>query len=399
MGKISSKAKKLRLNAARFLKIIPERTKKIESADANNVKALNDYRPNSIASLIHPEKQYVIVSEVIKISESAKLFKLIPDKDMGTTRLAPFKAGSCISVEVVIGGQKYLRPYSVSSSPLEGYYEIIVKKTQGGTVSAYLNDTVKVGDELTVSGPFGEFTYNPLRDAKTVIGIAGGVGITPFRSYLKAIADGAEDFNMILLYGIQSTGDIVLKDELDKLALHDNIKIVYVMSGDGNAPDGFEKGYITAELIQKYAPEGDYSVFACGPDVMYRHLDGELKKLNLRRKFIRFDYRGEPQNPEAEADYFPAADKTYSILVRERGVVSKITCAANETILKALEKAGIYVPSRCMSGACGYCRTKLIAGEYYMPNNRDGRREADRMFGYIHPCSTFPRSDMEIMLP
>jgi len=52
-----------------------------------------------------------------------------------------------------------------------------------------------------------------------------------------------------------------------------------------------------------------------------------------------------------------------------------------------------------MSGACGFCRTKLISGNYYMPENRDGRREADRMFGYIHPCSTFPRSDMEIMLP
>lgn len=399
MGKISSKAKKLRLNAARFLKIIPERTKKIDQTEPNNVKPLNDYKPNAIASLIHPEKQFVIVSEVIELTDSSKLFKLIPDKDLGATRLAPFKAGNCISVEAEIEGQKYLRPYSISSSPLEGYYEIIVKKTNGGIVSNYLHENIKVGDELVVSGPFGEFTYNPLRDAKTVIGIAGGVGITPFRSYIKAITDGAEDFNLILFYGIADPKDIVCRDELDKLALHDNIKIIYVMSGDSNVPEGFEKGFVTAELIKKYAPEGDYSVFVCGPDVMYRYLDEELRKLNLRRKFIRFDYRGEPLSPEMEADYVPADGEKYSVLVHFRGVITKIMCDADETILKALEKAGIYVPTRCMSGACGFCRTKLISGNYYMPENRDGRREADRMFGYIHPCSTFPRSDMEIMLP
>jgi len=47
-------------------------------------------------------------------------------------------------------------------------------------------------------------------------------------------------------------------------------------------------------------------------------------------------------------------------------------------------------------GHCGMCHSRLISGEYYMPETMDGRREADRKFGWIHPCCTYPLSDMEI---
>lgn len=399
MGKLSSKAKKLKLNAARFLKILPERKKKIDDAASEDVKPINEYKPNSIASLIHPASQHVKVSEVVTVTENSKLYKLIPDKDRGTSRLAPFASGNCISVEAEINGKKYRRPYSISSSPLEGYYEIIVKKVPGGIVSEYFHDNIKAGDSLTVSGPFGEFTYNPLRDTKTVIGIAGGVGITPFRSYVKAICDGAEDINLILLYGAAKVSDIVFKDELDKASSNDRINVIYVISGEENVPDGYEKGFVTADLIKKYAPKGDYSVFVCGPDAMYLHLEKELKKLDIRRKFIRFDYRGEPVTPWKEPDYVEASTDQYKLTVKYHGMTYETVCGKDETILKAIEKAGIYIPSKCMSGACGICHSKVVEGKYYMPKSRDGRRAADSVFGYIHPCCTFPRSDMTVMLP
>ncbi|MBP5311296.1 MAG: (2Fe-2S)-binding protein [Clostridia bacterium] len=72
---------------------------------------------------------------------------------------------------------------------------------------------------------------------------------------------------------------------------------------------------------------------------------------------------------------------------------------SDETLMKAIERSGIDIPSKCMSGACGFCHTKVISGDYYIPVSRDGRREADKIYNYIHPCCTFPRSDMEILLP
>lgn len=399
MGKISSKVKKLKLNAAQFLKIIPERVKKISASGTEDVKPLGSYKPNSFASILHPSVQYVKVSEIETVTDNIKLFKLIPDKDRGTSRLAPFAAGNVISLEVSIDGNVYKRPYSISSSPLEGYYEIIVKRVPDGTVSEYLLDSVNEGDTLAVSEPFGEFTYNPLRDAENVIGIAGGVGITPFRSFIKAISDSAENFNLTLLYGINEPTDIVLKDELDKAARNPKIRIVYVQSGDANVPDGFEKGFITAELIKKYAPEGDYSVFVCGPDAMYKFMEKELEKLGLRRKFIRFDYRGQVSEPESEPDYIEANAASFSIKVNYHGKITNVVCQKDEPILKAIERSGVSVPSRCLSGICGFCHSKVVSGDYYMPKSRDGRREADAIYGYIHPCCTFPRSDMEIVLP
>ncbi len=399
MEKISSKVKKIKLNAANFLKIVSNRKKKIDSAESVDVKPLSGYRPNAIASVIHPERQFVKVSEITAVTGSAKLIKLVPDKDRGTERLAPFAAGSCISVEVSIDGRTYHRPYSISSSPLEGYYEIIVKSANGGIVSNFLNDNVNAGDGFVISEPFGELTYEPLRDAKTVVGIAGGVGITPFRSFIKAISDGAENFDLILFYGIDNPSDIVLKDEFDRACSNPKIRVVYVMSGEGDVPDGFEKGFVTAELIKKYAPEGDYSVFACGPEAMYDFLEVELKKLGLRKKFIRFDYRGEPLRPKKLGDYIPASCESYKITVDDHRALTEITCGGDETLLKAMERNGIRTRTKCMSGICGYCHTKVSEGDYYMPGNRDGRRAADAVYGYIHPCCTFPRSDMVIKLP
>ena len=65
----------------------------------------------------------------------------------------------------------------------------------------------------------------------------------------------------------------------------------------------------------------------------------------------------------------------------------------------ALERAGLTVPSRCRSGECGWCRTKVISGDFFAPAEHENRRYADKLSGYIHPCSTFPLSDMVLEVP
>lgn len=79
----------------------------------------------------------------------------------------------------------------------EGEIELTIKQVPGGLVSNWVHENWKVGTKVDTSGPLGTFTYEGLRDAKTVIGIAGGSGITPFLSLARAIADGDEDFQMI----------------------------------------------------------------------------------------------------------------------------------------------------------------------------------------------------------
>ena len=63
---------------------------------------------------------------------------------------------------------------------------------------------------------------------------------------------------------------------------------------------------------------------------------------------------------------------------------------------KEQEAAGIAAPAHCRSGECGWCHSKLVSGEIYAPKSVDGRREADLLYGYIHPCCSFPLSDLTI---
>jgi len=69
---------------------------------------------------------------------------------------------------------------------------------------------------------------------------------------------------------------------------------------------------------------------------------------------------------------------------------------ADETVLVALERAGIEAPSHCRSGECGWCRSRLVSGDVFTPESLEARRKADLKAGYIHPCCTYPLSDLMI---
>ena len=388
-----------KLNPMDFTKMTPNRQAKIDAAPATPVRAIDSYVPNKIAKALHPGAQYVKVAEIIEQTPDTKTFWLEADPARGTERLAWFSAGQYLSVSLEIGTMKLTRPYSLSSSPREalaGRYGLTIKRVKDGLASNYILDNWTVGTEVTVSEPLGVFTYEPLRDAKTIVGIAGGSGITPFRSLAKAIADGDEDAEMILLYGSRTLADAVFQEEF-KVLEGSKFKLVNVLSHEEQ--EGCEKGFITEELIRKYAPEGDYSIFLCGPQAMYDFVDKEIAKLGLRKKFIRHELFGEYFGPAKEADYPKDVAPSFQITVRIAGTEQTVTAPADTSILRSLEAAGIAAPAHCRSGECGWCHSKLVSGEVYCPKSVDGRREADYLYGYIHPCCTFPLSDLTIEVP
>ena len=245
----------------------------------------------------------------------------------------------------------------------------------------------------------GVFTYEPLRDATTIVGLAGGSGITPFYSLAQAIAVGDEDISLVLLYGSRRKSEILFLKEFEAIeASCSKFKLVNVLSDEES--DGCEKGFITSELIKKYAPYGEYSIFICGPQAMYSFVDKEIEKLALRRKFVRHELFGEYHNPERNADYpKEAATSSFKLTVEICGETTAIDCNANETLLSAMERQGIPAPANCRSGICGWCHSRLISGEVYVPREVDGRRLADLQYGYIHPCCSFPLSNICIDVP
>ena len=391
-----------KINPADFLKLEPTREKKIAEAEYGAIKPETEYLPNKIAKALHPEIQHLVVKEVIPFSDDVKTYTLVADNEAGTEALAYFSAGQYLSIRLKVGDIELTRPYSISSCPkdaLDGYYQLTIKRVEGGLASEYILDNWVEGTKVSTSAPQGTFTYERLRDAKTVIGVAGGSGITPFRSLAKSIANGDEDFNLVLLYGSRTQLDILFLDELKAIENScDKFKLVNVLSEE--KVEGEESGFITADLIKKYAPEGNYSIFLCGPQGMYNFVDKEIEKLGLRQKFVRHELFGEYHNPEKLEGYpMDAVGKTFKLTVTVCGVTSVVDCSANETMLSAMERGGILAPANCRSGECGWCHSRLVSGNVYVPKRGDGRRLADLDFGYVHPCMTFALGDCEIDVP
>ena len=390
-----------KLNPMDFTKMTPNRQAKIEAAPAKPLPSVDSYTPNQLAKALHPDVQHLKVSRIVERGGNAKSIYLVPDTAKGTARLAYFSAGQYLSLSLRIGDSFVTRPYSLASSPkeaLEGEYMLTVRRANGGFVSDYILDNWKEGTEVTASAPLGEFTYEPLRDAKHIVGLAGGSGITPFRSLAKAIADGDEDAELTLLYGSRTRADALFADEFEALAKAcPKFRYINVLSDEEAA--GYEHGFLSAELVKKYAPEGEYSLFVCGPKAMYDFLEGELPKLGLRRKFIRHELFGECKDPLKEAGYPGAGAASFKLTVRVCGEEKTFDCDAKDTLLVAMEKAGVAAPSHCRSGVCGWCRSKLVSGDVFVPKSVDGRREADLIYGFVHPCCTFALSDVVLEVP
>lgn len=390
------------LSSLDFVKMVAERMQFVSAGSDAPAKKPEDFLQNRLAAALHPAVQYLIVQDVIEHSPDMKSYILSPDPASSTKQLAWFSAGQYLSLEITVGDVRINRPYSIASSPrdtLAGSYQITVKRVQDGLASNYILDKWQKGTRMRASAPLGEFTYEPLRDAKTVVGIAGGSGITPFRSMAKAICEGDEDFDLVLLYGSRVRKEAVFSDEIAAMASQcPRIRLVNVLSE--SKARGCEHGFITADLIRKYAPEDEaYSVFLCGPQAMYTFMDTQLSTLGLRRKFVRRELFGEVFHPENNSDYTGDPNSVFTVTVHMAGKTYSVPCKADTTLLRAMEKAGVHAPSDCRSGTCGWCHAQLLSGDVYIPQQTDGRRIADKQYGYIHPCCTFPLSDLTIDVP
>ncbi len=381
----------------KFKNMSKTREQAIQAAPAKEV--VGTFPINEHAKRFHPNRQEMIIEDIIDYGAAgAKCYTL---KRADGREAGLFRAGQYVCVSLDIDGTATTRPYSICSSPKqikEGKIAITVKTNPGGFAADWILANWKVGDKVRVSGAEGFMYYEPLRDGKNVVAIAGGVGITPYISMARAIRDGVEDFNLTVIFNSRTEDTILFKKEFDEIAAAtDKVKIVHVLSREEK--EGYEHGHITAELIEKYAPE-NYCVYICGPETMYRAVYGEVKKLGLKRRQIRHEAMGVTKTVWDEAGY-PAEckDKVFNVRVLKGAETYEIKANANEPVLVAIERAGIKAPSRCRAGECGWCRSKLLSGEVFVPADAEYRRWGDKEHGYIHPCCSFATSDLVIEVP
>lgn len=374
------------MDMLRFKKLVPNRREAL--ASGANTPLPQEYRTNELAKRLHPGMMDV---ELTAVRQVAAGMVELTFKRLDADAFPFFRAGQYVSLQGRVGKSVVSRPYSIVSSPRQALAnELVLGVADAGFFSGWLNREAKPGDRFRMSEPTGEFHYETLRDKKQIVCIAGGAGITPFISMARSMADKDEPYEMILFYGARDEAHLAYQAELDELCQKTGLRVVYVLSDEEKS--GFAHGFITADLMEQFVDIKECTFFLCGPKAMYDFIDSQLASYQLPVKAV---HRDATCCPNLKID----APRTFRLTVHIRDEVFTMDAAEHETLLTAMERAGVPAPNKCRAGGCGYCHSKWIAGEFRIAEGRDGRREADRKFGFVHPCVTYPLSDMEIDVP
>lgn len=353
-----------------------------------------------LADKLHPQSMRLKVTDIRDASPTARTFRF--ESEDG--HIPVFQCGQYVNFRLKIGDSVLSRPYTISSAPYEArgeqpFFEITVRRNLPYLVPDYFFEHVKVGDVLDGALPFGNFYWEPLRDSREIVALAGGSGITPFHAMAKEIAYGKmSECKLTLLYGSVKADDIVLKRELDAIeAACPNVKIIHVLSDE---PDwNGEKGFITREIIEKYSAPGCTYMF-CGPLPMFKFVEKALNDMGVARRRFRHDVVNNPADVSTLPGYPKGTEKkTFKITVIRGVQQDVISAAASEPVAVALERSGIAIDTHCRNGECGFCRSQLISGDIFVSPIGDGRRLMDKEMGWFHACSSWPLSDLTIKIP
>jgi len=347
-----------------------------------------------VIARIHPRFMQMVVREVVQETPSTKTFRLARRDGP----LPPFRPGQYVNVFLEVEGIRTSRPYSISSAPGAETMDLTVRDNPGGFVAPYLLEQVGAGAALTTTGPMGTFYHEPLAHGRDLVFLAGGSGITPFMSILRRNRRSVDPLRIHLLYGSRVPGDVIFLEELESLAREeDGFQFTLVIS---EPPAGYtgKTGLLDAETIREAVGSVEGKTFyMCGPGAMYDLCRNELAALGVPGHRVRRELYGPPADVTLQPGWPEGleADTVFRVEVEGRG---GFAARAREPLMNALERVEIVLPAECRSGQCSVCRTRLVSGRVFMPEQA-GVRQADRENGYIHPCVSYPLEDLCIRLP
>ncbi|MEI7646516.1 MAG: hypothetical protein WCJ55_19765 [Chloroflexales bacterium] len=245
---------------------------------------------NLLAYLVSPKARLVLqLKEKIKLSPDIYDFVFQP-----AGRLA-FVPGQYM--EWTLGHREpdnrgNRRYFTLASAPTEDEIRIGIKFYQQSSSFKRAMLTMKKGSPILAGQLAGDFTLPNNLEQKCVL-IAGGVGITPFRSMVKHLLDTGERRPITLLYSNRTVRDIVYQDVFDRAHEELGIKTVYAVTDTSKVPADWkgQVGRITPQLIQAEVPDYQRCVFyLSGPPGMVDSFKETLRELHVRGSQIRTDF-------------------------------------------------------------------------------------------------------------
>jgi ferredoxin-NADP reductase len=296
-----------------------------------------------------------------------------------------FCAGQFIEIYTEQNGQRLTRCFSISSSPCSfakhGTIELTIRIQENGRVTPALHQDLKAGQFIGISEAKGDFILS--EKPSPLLLVAGGSGITPFRSILQEMSHQQKAPNTTLLYYAQDQDSHLFKQELEQLASqHSNINIVCIST---KVAGRFRIGH----LLQHCADYTSCNIYICGPTGMIQSVNKILLDTGMNDAQIHFEYFGaapiEGVNTDTEGRVlFSKSTKSVASLPGQP-----------ESILTLAEQSGVNPKSGCKMGLCGQCQCTKTSGVVF--NTKTGLT-SDTGKESIKLCISVPVGDVTIDL-
>ena len=285
--------------------------------------------------------------------------------------LPPFEAGAHVDLHLPGG---LARSYSLAGDPSDRSRWLlgVLREAEGRGGSSALHDRVRVGDVLVASAPRNAFALVP-GAAHTVL-LAGGIGITPLKAMAHALAAQGASFE--LHHCVRSPRHAAFAAELAATVPAGRLHRHF----DGGHP---AQGLDIAALLARPAP-GTH-LYCCGPAGFMQACAEASRHWDTGR--VHFEHFKPP------AEIAPAvAAGAFEVLLARRGI--RVPVAPDQTIVRAIELAGLRVPTSCLSGLCGTCKTDYLEGEV---EHHDYILSDEEQARCLTPCVSRARSPLLVL--
>lgn len=201
-----------------------------------------------------------------------------------------FRPGQYVQVRVPVAGPPVWRAYSISSDPaVKNEIELIVRLIPKGLGSTYLHN-LKIGEEITFTGPYGEFELSEDEDVELAL-VGGGCGMAPIKSIIQYVWRRWPNRRIALFFGARSAEDAFYYDDFKKLAAErPNFKVHYALSEPKPTDvwDG-ERGFIHLSVDAHLGRRRKRQAFLCGPPPMIEATVNVLRSKGMRKEQIFYD--------------------------------------------------------------------------------------------------------------
>jgi ring-1,2-phenylacetyl-CoA epoxidase subunit PaaE len=345
-----------------------DRFKKSETSATENVS--RGFHEVAIQELKHLNSDSVQVSFQVP-ADLRKEFTFIP--------------GQYINLELIINGKKERRSYSICSGASE-QLAVAVKRIDKGIVSNFLNDQKTADFPIWISKPEGNFKLS--LNAKNIVCIAAGSGITPILSMAKHLSSAAQ---MHLFYGSKQKDSILFESELANLS---NVHCTHFLSQEER--EGYFTGRITKDSFTKKLKanlsllQAD-AFYICGPTGLVQEMQECLAFFGVAKDKIHIElFTPLESTAPVETVAFSGESK---VKVMIDGETASFTMKGEQhSVLELAEKNGLDAPYSCRGGVCCSCRAKVLKGSAKMRSNFSLTDDEVNQ-GYILTCQAFPTSD------